>query len=138
MSFWTIRKLISIAHGTYHACKSWTHRTSGLVCSRTVAWKYAYKNLTLHSRNPTHSVVMRVRSSTCDRSSRSDYWTFNSHNVNSMFAASGRFFHYRSHISNARSPPFSEVWSHLCNAFNLKSLNVVSLHLGVWGISVWL
>jgi len=100
MSFWmrTIRKLISIARGTYNARKFWTRRTSGSVRGLTVAWKYAYKNLTLHSGSPTHSVVTRVRSSARDRSSRIDYWTLNSRNVNSMFAASGWFFHSGSHI----------------------------------------
>jgi len=89
MSFWmrTIRKLISIAHGTYNACKFWTCRTSGSVCCRTIAWKYAYKNLTLHSGSPTHSVVMHVRSSARNWSSCTDYWTLNSCNVNSMFVA---------------------------------------------------
>ena len=100
MSFWmrTICKLISIARGTYNACKFWTRRTSGSVCGRTITWKYAYKNLTLHGGSPTHSVVMHVRSSTRDRSLCIDYWTLNSRNVNSMFAASGWFFHSRSHF----------------------------------------
>ena len=71
---------------------------SGSVRGRTIVWKYAYKNLMLHSGSPTHSVVMHVRSSTRDRSSRIDYWTLNSRNVSSMFAASGQFFHSRSHI----------------------------------------
>ena len=99
-SFWmrTIRKLISIARGTYNARKFWMRRTSGSVRGLTIAWKYAYKNLTLHSGSPTHSVVMHVRSSGRDRSSRIDYWTLNSRNVNSMFVASGRFFHSGSHM----------------------------------------
>ena len=46
----------------------------------------------------TRSVVMNVWSSACDRSSHIDYWTLNSHNVNSMFAASGWFIGRRSHI----------------------------------------
>jgi len=102
MSFWmrTIRKLISIARGTYNARKFWTHRTSGSVRGLTIAWKYAYKNPTLQSGSPTHSVVTRVRSSARDRSLRIDYWTLNSHNINSMFAASGRFFHSGSHLYN--------------------------------------
>ena len=77
--FWmrTIRKLISIAHGT-------------------IAWKYAHKNRALHSGSRTHSVVMHVRSSARDRSSRIDHWTSNSRNVNSMFDARGRFFPSRS------------------------------------------
>ena len=100
MSFWmrTIRKLISIARSTYNARKFWTRRTSGSVHRQTIAWKYVYKNLTLHSGSTTHPVVMHVRSSACDRSSHIDYWTLNSRNVNSMFAASGRFFHSQSHI----------------------------------------
>ena len=100
MSFWmrTIRKLISIARGTYNARKFWMRRTSGLIRGWTIAWKYAYKNLTLYSGSPTHSVVMHVRSSAHDRSLPIDYWTLNSRNVNSMFAASGRFFHSRSHL----------------------------------------
>ena len=98
--FWmrTIRKSVSIARGTYSARKFWARRTSGLVRRQTIAWKYAHKNLALHSGSPTHSVVMHVRSSARDRSSRIDYWTMNSRNVNSMFAASSRFFHSRSHI----------------------------------------
>ena len=80
------------------ACKLWTHRTSGSVRHRTIAWKYAYKNLMLHSGSPTHSVVMHVRSSALDRSLRIEYWTLNSRNVNSMFAMSGRFFHSPSHF----------------------------------------
>ena len=100
MSFWmrTIRKLNSIAHGTYNARKFWTRWTSGSVHGRTIAWKYAYKNLTLHSRSPTHSVVTNIRSSARDWSLRIDYWTLNSRNVNSIFAASGRFFHSRSQM----------------------------------------
>ena len=102
MSFWmrTIRKLISIARGTYNAHKFWTRscRTSGSVRGQTIAWKYAYKNFTLHSGSPTHLVVTHVRSSTHDWSSRIDYWTLNSRNVNTMFAASGQFFHSRSHM----------------------------------------
>ena len=80
-------KLISAACGTYNARKFWNRRTSGSVRRWTIAWKYAYKNLALHSGSPTHSVVLCIRSSTCDRSSRIDYWTLNSRNVNSMFAA---------------------------------------------------
>jgi len=45
----------------------------------------------LQSRSLTRSVVMNVRSCARDRSSRIDYWTLNSCNVNSMFAASGWF-----------------------------------------------
>ena len=82
----------------YNTRKFWTRRSSGSVRGRTIAWKYAYKNLTLHSGSPTHSVVTHVRSSTRDRSSRIDYWTLNSRNVNTMFAASGQFFHSRSHM----------------------------------------
>jgi len=66
--------LISIARGTYNACKFWTRRTSGSVRWQTIAWKYAYKNLMLQSGSPTRSVVMNVRSSARDRSSRIDYW----------------------------------------------------------------
>ena len=84
----TICKLISIARGT---CKFWTHRTSSSVRCQTIAWKYAYNNLVLHSRNPTHSVVMHVKSSACHRSSRIDYWTLNSCNVNSMTGWSTRY-----------------------------------------------
>ena len=107
MSFWmwTIRNLISIARGTYN--KFWTRRTSGSVSWRTIAWKCAYKNLTLHSGSPTHSVVTSVRSSAHNRSSRIDYWTLNSRNVNSVFAASGRFMRRRSHIFNAQLTSFS-------------------------------
>ena len=70
MTFWmrTIRKLISIARGTYNACQFWTHRTSGSVRKLTISWKYAYKTLMLHSGSPKHSVVMNAISSTCDRS----------------------------------------------------------------------
>jgi len=89
MSFWmwTRRKLISIVRGTYNTRKFWTRRTSGSVRRQEITWKYAYKNLALHSGSPTHSVVMHVRSNARDRSSRIDYWTLNSHNVNSMFVA---------------------------------------------------
>ena len=66
-----------------NVCKFWTSRTSSLVHHQTIAWKYAYKNLTLHSGSCTHLAVMHIRSSTCDRSSRIDYWTLNSHNINS-------------------------------------------------------
>ena len=62
--------------------------------------KCAYKNLTLQSGSPTRSVVTSVRSSARDRSSRIDYWTLNSRNVNSMFAASGWFMRRRSHLSD--------------------------------------
>ena len=73
----------------------WTRRTSSSVRWWTIAWKYAYKNLMLQSGSPTRSVV---RSSTRDRHSRIDYWTLNSRNVNSMFAASGWLMRRRSHI----------------------------------------
>ena len=79
----------------------WTRRTSGWVRRRTIACaqeSYAHKNRALHSGSPTHSVVMHVRSSARDRSSRIDYWTLNSRNVNSMFDANGRFFPSRSQI----------------------------------------
>jgi len=100
MSFWmwTICNLISIACGTYNVRKFWTRRTSGSVRWWTIACKYAYKNLMLQSRSPTHSVVMNARSSARDRSSRIDYWTLNSRNVNSMFAASGWFMRRRSQL----------------------------------------
>ena len=102
MSFWmrTIRKLILIAHGTYNARKFWTHRTSGSVRCRTITWKYAYKNLTLHSGSLTCLVVMHFRSSTRNRSLCIDYWTLNSHNIYSMFAVYARFMLSRSHISS--------------------------------------
>ena len=101
MSFWmwTIRNMISIACGTYNVRKFWTRRTSGSVRWWTIAWKYAYKNLTLQSGSPTRLVVMNVRSSARDRSSRLDYWTLNSRNINSMFAESGWFMWRRSQIS---------------------------------------
>jgi len=92
-----IRKLILIAHGTYNARKFWTRRTSSSVRGQTIAWKYAYR-ISRYSGNPMHLVVMHVRSSTRDRSLRIDYWTLNSRNVNSTFAASGRFSHSRSHL----------------------------------------
>ena len=101
MSFWmrTIRKLISITRGTYNARKFWTRRTSGSVRHRTITWKYAYKILTLHSGSLTRSGVMNFGSSARDRSSRIDYWTLNSRNVNSMFAANARFMLSRSQMS---------------------------------------
>ena len=99
---WTIRNLISIARGTYNARKFWTHRTSGSVRRWTIAWKYAYKNLMLQSGSPTRSVVMNVWSSARDRSTRIEYWTLNSRNVNSMFAASGWFMLRRSHLNNTK------------------------------------
>ena len=87
MSFWmrTIHKLIQ-SHSVLINSEHVHCRTSGSVRHRTIAWKYAYKNLVLHSGSSTHSVAMQVRSSACDWSSRIDYWTLNSHNVNSMFA----------------------------------------------------
>ena len=71
MSFWirTIRKLISIARDSYNACKFWTRRTSGSVRELTIAWKYVYKNLMLHSGSPKHSIVMNAISGARDRSS---------------------------------------------------------------------
>jgi len=45
-------------------------KTSGLVHEQTIAWKYAYKNLMLHSGSPTHSIVMNTRSGVHDQSSR--------------------------------------------------------------------
>ena len=90
----TTRKFISIACGTYSACKFQACRTSGSVCRRTIAKKYAYNNLMLHSRSSMHSVVMHFRSSACNRSLRTDYWTLNSHNINSVFAVNGWFMYY--------------------------------------------
>ena len=100
MSFWmrTMCKLISIARGTSNVRKFWTRRTSGSEHRRTITWKYVYKNLTLHSGSLTRSVFMHFRSSARDRGSRIDYWTLNSRNVNSMFAAYARFMLSRSHI----------------------------------------
>ena len=43
------------------------------------------------SGSPTLSVVMNVRSNARDQSSRIDYWTLNSRNINSMFAVNGWF-----------------------------------------------
>ena len=100
ISFWmrTVHKLISITRGTYNVRKFWMHRTSGLVRCRTIAWKYAYKNLMLYSGSRTHSVVMHVRSSARDWSSCIDYWTWNSHNVNSVFAVNRWFIQSRSQM----------------------------------------
>ena len=55
MSFWiwTIHELISIARGTYNVLKFWTRRISGSVRHRTVAWKYAYKNLASQRKSYT-------------------------------------------------------------------------------------
>ena len=94
----TIRKLISRSDAVLITRrKFWTRRTSGSVRCRTISWKYAYRNLTLHSGSLTRSVVMRFRSSARDWRSRIDYWTLNSRNVNSMFAAYARFMLSRSH-----------------------------------------
>ena len=79
MSFWiqTIHKLVSIACGTYNACKFWTRKTSGSVRELTISWKYAYKNLMLHSASPKHSVVTNALSSARNRSSHMtiELWT---------------------------------------------------------------
>ena len=58
----------------------------------------------LQSGSPLCSVVMNVRSSTHDQSSRIKYWTLNSRNVNSVFAVNGWFIQSRSQLS---------VWIHL-------------------------
>ena len=48
---WFPPQLTLIACSNYNACKFWTRRTSGSVHWWTVAWRYAYKNLMLHSRS---------------------------------------------------------------------------------------
>ena len=53
----------------------------------------------LQSGSPLCSVVMNVRSSTHDQSSRIKYWTLNSRNVNSVFAVNGWFIQSRSQLS---------------------------------------
>ena len=122
MSFWmqTIRKLISIARGTYNACKFWMCRTSSSIHCQTKAWKYAYKNPTLDGGSPTHSVTMHIRSSPHDWSSRTGYWTLNSHNVNSTFAVNGWIMQSWSQLAtrNLNAGCITSVWMRCANTSN--------------------
>ena len=72
----TISKSILIAH---------------LFHSQSIAWKYVYNNLMLHTKSPMHSVVTHVRSNAHDHTSCMEHWTLNSRNVNSTFAVNGWF-----------------------------------------------
>ena len=91
-----------------------------------------------YSGSPTHLVVMHVRSSARDRSSRIDYWTLNSRNVNSTFAASGRFSHSRSHLFTINKLMPERVCTCACACVcACRGVCVCMRVVCVWWVSEW-
>ena len=81
----TLSTSFTVANGVQHIvpylvyCIHWQAyaATVGLVCHRTIAWKYMH--------------TMHIRNSAFDQSLGINYWTLNLLNINSMFEVNGWF-----------------------------------------------